>query len=95
MRIFRTKKAILEMISGSPKTMTDISKQLGLAPSTVSQHLTELKMLGAVMLVDASSRRKWKYYKKVDGFDFGVVERLKYVINVKAPFIKLRPFNYV
>jgi len=58
----KTKKAILRLLSDRSKTLTDISEELELAPSTVSQHLVELKTLGAIHQIENTHVRKWKYY---------------------------------
>lgn len=58
---WETKKKILELLSVKSKTLTDISRLLNLAPSTVSQHLQELEAMGAIYKADYS--RKWKYYE--------------------------------
>jgi DNA-binding transcriptional ArsR family regulator len=61
---YRTKREILKMFTpGTPLTLTDISTGLDLAVSTVSQHLDELQMLGAVEEVERQGTKKWKYYK--------------------------------
>ena len=57
-----TKKKILEMLEQKSETLTDISTKLGLAPSTVSQHLQELMDSGSIRLVE-DRPRKWKYYE--------------------------------
>ena len=57
-----TKKRIYEMLGQRNKTLTDISNELGLAPSTVSQHLQEMLDSGAIRLVE-DRPRKWKYYE--------------------------------
>ncbi len=57
-----TKKRILEMIEERNVTLTDISNKLGLAPSTVNQHLQELMDSGSIRLVE-DRPRKWKYYE--------------------------------
>ncbi|MDE1850678.1 MAG: winged helix-turn-helix transcriptional regulator, partial [Candidatus Micrarchaeota archaeon] len=41
-----TKNAILGMISKKERTLSEISEELGLSPSTVSQHLHELEADG-------------------------------------------------
>lgn len=62
--IYKTKKEILKLfVKGTPLTLTDISLKLDLAASTVNQHLTELKVLGAIEEVEHQGTRKWKYYK--------------------------------
>jgi DNA-binding transcriptional ArsR family regulator len=61
---YQTKREILQLFqNGRPLTLTDISAQLGLAASTVSQHLTELRTMGAIQEVDRQGTKKWKYYK--------------------------------
>jgi len=57
-----TKKKIVEMLEQKNETLTDISTKLGLAPSTVSQHLQELVDSGSIRLVE-DRPRKWKYYE--------------------------------
>jgi DNA-binding transcriptional ArsR family regulator len=57
-----TKKQILNMLKKKRGTLTDISDSLGLAPSTVSQHLKELVDSGEIRLAD-DQPRKWKYYE--------------------------------
>ncbi len=57
-----TKKKIYGMLEQKNKTLTDISNELGLAPSTVSQHLQEMVDSGTIRLVE-DRPRKWKYYE--------------------------------
>lgn len=57
-----TKKEILRMLSDKSRTLTDLSKELELAPSTVNQHLVDLKTIGVIQQVDNFHARKWKYY---------------------------------
>ena len=61
-RMGDTKKKIVEMLERKSETLTDISKKLELAPSTVSQHLQELVNSGTIRLVE-DRPRKWKYYE--------------------------------
>ncbi|HDN83348.1 MAG TPA: ArsR family transcriptional regulator [Candidatus Altiarchaeales archaeon] len=42
-------------------TLTDLSKELGLAPSTVKEHLEKLMEAGLVKQIDKGM--KWKYYR--------------------------------
>lgn len=65
-----TKNKILALISSGNKTLSEISEALGLAPSTVSQHLQELKDMGAIEEVDTDHVRKWKYYKLNPNFNY-------------------------
>jgi len=57
-----TKRRILELLEHKHETLTTISNSLGLAPSTVSQHLQELVDSGSIRLVE-DRPRKWKYYE--------------------------------
>lgn len=65
-----TKAKILSLIAEQNKTLTDISGELDLAPSTVSQHLQELKKMGAVKEVENEHIKKWKYYSLNPDFDY-------------------------
>ena len=62
-----TKNRILELLTQKNVTLTDISKRLNLAPSTVSQHLQELEDAGMIKEVD-DKPRKWKYYEINRGY---------------------------
>ncbi|MDE1865418.1 MAG: DUF4382 domain-containing protein [Candidatus Micrarchaeota archaeon] len=57
-----TKKQIREMLETKNVNLTEISDRLGLAPSTVSQHLKEMVDSGQIRLAD-DRPRKWKYYE--------------------------------
>ncbi|MGA3020368.1 MAG: winged helix-turn-helix transcriptional regulator [Candidatus Micrarchaeales archaeon] len=59
----QTKKKILKLIGEDTKTPGEISEKLGLAPSTVSEHMDELEQMGAIERVDNPYVKKWKYYK--------------------------------
>ena len=58
-----TKIKILKILNKKPRTVTQVSEILGLAQSTVSQHIDELKESGAIEEFDDRANRKWKYYK--------------------------------
>ena len=58
-----TKNRILDLLSRRRMTLTDISKELGLAPSTVNQHIQELLRVNAIHQVDNPFIVKWKYYE--------------------------------
>ena len=57
-----TKEKMLRMIADRDMTLSDISRELHLAPSTVSQHLHELVEIGALREVDNGHFGKFKYY---------------------------------
>lgn len=65
---WETKRKILKLLSTKTKTVTDISEELNLSHSTVSQHLQELLDIGAVREID-DRQRKWKYYEPNPAFD--------------------------
>jgi DNA-binding transcriptional ArsR family regulator len=65
----QTKKKILKLIGKNTKTPGEISEKLGLAPSTVSEHMDELEQMGAIERVDNPYVKKWKYYKLNQNFD--------------------------
>jgi hypothetical protein len=69
-KIGSTKNKILNLIATSNKTLSELSEELGLAPSTVSQHLQELLEVGAIVEVENEHIRKWKYYKLNPEFDY-------------------------
>jgi hypothetical protein len=66
---WHTKKKILKFIGKTTKTPGEISDSLGLAPSTVSEHLDGLESAGAVTQVDNPYVKKWKYYRVNPNFD--------------------------
>ncbi|HVA82716.1 MAG TPA: winged helix-turn-helix domain-containing protein [Candidatus Aquilonibacter sp.] len=76
-----TKNSILGLIAKKERTLSEISEELSLSPSTVSQHLHELEAStvsqhlheleadGAIVQIDNPHVRKWKYYKLMDNID--------------------------
>lgn len=64
-KTFETKRKILRILSANRSTLTEISKQLELAPSTIDKHIKELEADGAIELVDNPYIKKWKYYTTV------------------------------
>src|SRR5271155_5644312 len=80
-----TKKRIIEMLENKNETLTSISNKLGLAPSTVSQHLQELVDSGSIRLVE-DRPRKWKYYELNRGYPTGTPsQRWYYTKRVGVP----------
>jgi predicted transcriptional regulator len=61
-----TKQKILLLLSGKQQTMSELSRELQLAPSTVSEHLKALKEEGVIEQVDNPFIKKWKYYYVVE-----------------------------
>ncbi len=61
-KIGETKKRILNSLKEKSKTLTDLSTELDLAPSTVAEHIQELSQMNAIREIDDTGR-KWKYYE--------------------------------
>lgn len=70
-KMWRKKGEILKLIEKKPMTVSGISERLGLAVSTTSQHVAELKEIGAITEMDIGHAKKWRYYKLNPGFDAG------------------------
>lgn len=68
-KTWETKRRILQLLSGKSKTLSILSQELDLAPSTVSEHIEQLETMGAVRKVDNPFIKKWKYYEKNPEFD--------------------------
>ena len=64
-KILETKQRILELLSSDKKSLTELRTELGLSPSTVSQHLKELESRGAIYLVANEHFRRYKYYRAI------------------------------
>lgn len=58
-----TKQRILELIARGKDNLGEISKDLGLSQSTVSQHLQDLKRAGKIVQKENNYIKKWKYYR--------------------------------
>ncbi len=52
---------ILKSLHRRRKTLTELSKQFGIAPSTVKEHLDSLS--GAGLVIQKDEGHKWKYYE--------------------------------
>ncbi len=61
-KMWETKQRILESIGRKSKTLTDLSSELGLAPSTIAEHIQDLLSINAIREID-DSHRKWRYYE--------------------------------
>ena len=62
-----TKDKILKLISEGDNNLSAISERLDLAPSTVSKHLQDLEISGAIVQKDNPHVKKWKYYQLNSG----------------------------
>src|SRR5271157_5477391 len=58
-----TKEKILKLISEGSDNLSEISKRLDLAPSTVSKHIHDLESSKAIEQKSNPHVKKWKYYK--------------------------------
>lgn len=56
-----TKMELLKKLGKSQLTLTDMSKTMGMSPSTIKEHLDELSRAGLILQKDEG--RKWKYYE--------------------------------
>ncbi|MDE1768881.1 MAG: helix-turn-helix transcriptional regulator, partial [Candidatus Micrarchaeota archaeon] len=58
-----TKTKILKLISQGDNTLSGISKALDMSPSTVSKHIHDLQVSGAIEQQENEHIKKWKYYR--------------------------------
>ena len=79
-----TKNRILELLKQKRQTLTDISNQLNLAPSTVSQHLQEMSDAGLIRQLN-DRPTKWKYYEISNGYNVAVVRNVPGFRRVMLP----------
>ena len=93
-KTWETKLKILKMISKEKRTPMSLSKELGLAPSTITEHMASLERIGAVQRVDNPYVKKWKYYIANPNFDMntlrpGIKPRVIYASAITAAIILL------
>ncbi len=62
-KIGKTKKDILNHLSKKRLTLSELSEQLELSPSTIKQHLEELETAGAIEPIPNEFIKRWKYYR--------------------------------
>lgn len=68
-----TKSKMIRLLSKKNMTLSELSVTLGLATSTISKHLEELKETEATRRVENSHIKKWKYYTaRPSGFAIGL-----------------------
>ncbi|MEM0154879.1 MAG: winged helix-turn-helix domain-containing protein, partial [Methanothrix sp.] len=77
----KTKSEILKLIKERKDTLSTISSELGLAPSTVSKHLNELQNLGVIRLIESEYAKKWKHYELNSAFEGEFPETIAAKIN--------------
>lgn len=90
-RIWDTKKRILDMLSSRKMTLTELSDKLGLAPSTINQHIRELLEVGAIRQVNNPFILKWKYYEANPQFEGTAVTRRPAGNFMANPILKVVP----
>ncbi len=90
-KIWDTKKRILDMLSSHKMTLTELSDRLGLAPSTINQHLRELLDVGAIRQVNNPFILKWKYYEANPEFNRMAVVRRQEGNIMSNPIFKIVP----
>ena len=56
-----TRVSILKSLGRRRKTLTELSKQLGMSPSSVKEHMESLTGAGLTVMIDDG--HKWKYYE--------------------------------
>ncbi len=56
-----TRVSIIKSLGKRRKMLTELSKQLGMSPSTVKEHMESLTSAGLVRMIDDG--HKWKYYE--------------------------------
>jgi len=56
-----TRISILKSLDRRRKMLAELSKEMGMSPSTVKEHMDSLRKAGLVMLKDDG--HKWKYYE--------------------------------
>ena len=62
-KTLETKKRILSLLRSKDMTISELSRELALSTATISQHLDELHIMGAIEKVDNEHFRKLKYYR--------------------------------
>lgn len=82
-KTWQTKKKIIKLVSKKAKTPGEISTELGLAPSTVSEHLDELERMGAVKPVENQFIKKWKYYRANPTFNAQAAPEPRRISNIQ------------
>ena len=65
-KTFETKRKILDILRQGAKTPTEIGRYLSLSPSTVSQHLKELKESGRIEEFQDEHFKNIKYFRRIE-----------------------------
>ena len=76
-KTLETKKKILSLLKNKEMTLSELSSYLNLSTATVSQHLDDLRRMGAVEKLENEHFKKMKYYKRVEAMNLNLA---KYVI---------------
>ncbi len=89
-KIGYTKNRILGILALSSKTPTELSQELALNLATVSQHLKELREMGAIEEQKNLHFKKWKSYRINPSFDHASLateSASKGILGVRGKFI--------
>jgi len=78
-RTFETKRKILELLKGGSKTPTDLSNTLKLSPSTISQHLKELRESGRIDEFQDEHFHNIKHYAISQNMSMILSNRARYI----------------
>ena len=84
---FETKRTILASLEMHRQTLTDLSRKLGLSPSTVKQHLDELRFMGLVRFVEDMHLSRWKYYERAPDSRFAGYDMARPRIAMHRPMV--------
>ena len=85
-KTFETKKRILDILGRRKMTITGLSRELKLSKATVSQHIEELRLAGAVEKVDTEYFKKLKFYKTNPGYQISMPAKTIGVIVIICVF---------
>lgn len=68
-KTWETKRQIIQLLSSGNMNVTEIADKLGISQATASQHITELRSMGAIEEVSNEHIKKWKYYRANPNFN--------------------------
>ncbi len=62
-KTMETKEHIIMLLKERKRTTTELAGELGLAKSTISQHISELESMGKIRAADNSFFRRVRHYE--------------------------------
>lgn len=86
-KTWETKDRILKSMRSGKKMPSEICTELGLSPSTVTQHLQELEAMGAIRKVENPFVKKWKYFELNPEFNAKIMENRGSMAKPKISYI--------